>query len=297
MKLQFSKDNPNGRREKIDGSSSINQKKIKKKNVMRLGGGGLSLETFANAKTKSNQYNPALIKKQREFYKNAKYDENETEIAGEMNKKNKNYKKSSQSLQELYKKKREEEEMAKIERDAIIQAKKEERERAESRRKALRGKMLKKTRLCLVQGFEEGFENKKDISPKQREFYKNAKYVSKYKKSLKQQSQQNDRYPAMRPLEDENETEIAGEMNKKNKNYKKGSQSLQELYKKKREEEEKAKIERDAIIQAKKEERERAESRRKALRGKMLKKTRSGQPIMKYRIEHLLETIRQGSTN
>ncbi|CAL5353906.1 unnamed protein product [Camellia sinensis] len=193
MKRQFSKDNPNGRREKIDGSSSINQKKIKK-NVMRLGGGGLSLETFANAKTKSNQYNPALIKKQREFYKN-------------------------------------------------------------------------------------------------------AKYVSKYKKSLKQQSQQNDRYPALRPLEDENETEIAGEMNKKNKNYKKSSQSLQELYKKKREEEEKAKIERDAIIQAKKEERERAESRRKALRGKMLKKTRSGQPIMKYRIEHLLETIRQGSTN
>ncbi|CAL5425356.1 unnamed protein product [Camellia sinensis] len=154
MKRQFSKDNPNGRREKIDGSSSINQKKIKKKNVMRLGGGGLSLETFANAKTKSNQYNPALIKKQREFYKN-------------------------------------------------------------------------------------------------------AKYVSKYKKSQKQQSQQNDRYPAMRPLEDENETEIAGEMNKKNKNYKKSSQSLQELYKKKREEEEMAKIEEMPLFkQRRKKERE-----------------------------------------
>lgn len=33
----------------------------KKKNMQRLGGGGLSLEAFANAKTKTNTYNPAII--------------------------------------------------------------------------------------------------------------------------------------------------------------------------------------------------------------------------------------------
>lgn len=78
-------------------------------------------------------------------------------------------------------------------------------------------------------------------------------------------------------------------MNKKN-----GSHSLRELYERQREEEEKARTEREAIIKAKKEEREKAEARRKAVREKMLKKTRYGQPVMKYRIEHLLQSI-QGS--
>lgn len=39
------------------------------------------------------------------------------------------------------------------------------------------------------------------LSEKQREFYKNAKRVSKYKKSLKQQNQQNDNSLAIRPVE------------------------------------------------------------------------------------------------
>lgn len=65
---------------------------------------------------------------------------------------------------------------------------------------------------------------------------------------------------------------------------------------KKREEEEKARMEREAIIEAKKEERQRAEVRRKELRQKMFKKTKSGQPVMKYRIEHLLQTL-QGSNS
>ncbi|XP_052184444.1 rRNA-processing protein FYV7 [Diospyros lotus] len=133
---------------------------------------------------------------------------------------------------------------------------------------------------------------------RQREFYKNAKYMQKYKKSLKQEGEQNDPLPAARLLENENENknEKASEMNQKSKrNRKKGARNLEELYKKKREEEEKATIEREAIIQTKKEERERSESRRKALREKMLKKTKSGQPVMKYRIEHILETL-QGST-
>lgn len=73
-------------------------------------------------------------------------------------------------------------------------------------------------------------------------------------------------------------------------------QSLRELYEKKREEDEKARVEKEASIQAKEEQRQMAEARRKSLKGKMFKKTKSGQPVMKFRIEHLLETI-QGSTN
>lgn len=65
---------------------------------------------------------------------------------------------------------------------------------------------------------------------------------------------------------------------------------------KKHEEQEKARMEREANYKAKKEEKERAESRRKDLREKMFKRTRRGQPVMKYRIEHLLETI-QGLTS
>lgn len=52
-----------------------------------------------------------------------------------------------------------------------------------------------------------------------------------------------------------------------------------------------------AVLQAKKEEREKAESQRKAAREKMFKKTRAGQPVMKYRSEHLLETIQNSAKN
>ncbi|KAL3725455.1 hypothetical protein ACJRO7_030477 [Eucalyptus globulus] len=163
--------------------------KKKKQNVTRLGGGGLSLEAFANIKstTNRNQYNPALIKKKREFYKN-------------------------------------------------------------------------------------------------------AKYISKYKKSLKHLSEPNDP-SAVKPSEDTKEMDKS---EKRNKNEKRGSNSLRELYEKKREEEEIARKEREVVAQAKKEEREKAEARRKAERVKMFKKTRSGQPVMKYRIEHLLQSM-QGS--
>ena len=180
----------------INGSKSIKKHKemmMKKKNMRRLGGGGLSLEAFANAKSTTNNYNPALIKKQKEFYKN-------------------------------------------------------------------------------------------------------AKYVSRYKKSLKQQGKQNDISSAIRQPQDENEGEGVSQRSKKNKKKKDSSHSLKELYEKKREEEERTRIERDTIFQAKKEKRERVESQRKAAREKMFKRTRKGQPVMKYRIEHLLQTI-QGSTS
>lgn len=55
-------------------------------------------------------------------------------------------------------------------------------------------------------------------------------------------------------------------------------------------------MEKEAIIAAKKEERERAKARRNSTREKMFKRTQKGQPVMKYRIEHLLETI-GASTN
>ncbi|KAL6505083.1 hypothetical protein OROGR_024900 [Orobanche gracilis] len=131
---------------------------------------------------------------------------------------------------------------------------------------------------------------------KQREFYKNAKYVQKYKRSLKQHEQLNVRSTDERPLEleDDNEIKEGGYLNR-NKKGKKNARSLGELYEKKREEKEKARVEREAAIQAKKEERERTEARRRDLKEKMFKKTKSGQPVMKYRIEHLLEAI-QGTT-
>jgi len=77
------------------------------------------------------------------------------------------------------------------------------------------------------------------------------------------------------------------------KGKKRTAQSLKEEYEKKRAEDEKAKKERDAIIQAKREQQEKSEVKRRELREKMFKKTRSGQPVMKYRIEHLLETALQ----
>ncbi|KAJ9171875.1 hypothetical protein P3X46_015179 [Hevea brasiliensis] len=188
MKNRSSKEGEE-KNEKISSPNSIGMKR--KKNMMRLGGPGLSLEAFANAKSTSNQYNPALIKKQREFYKN-------------------------------------------------------------------------------------------------------AKYVRMFKKKLKQQNQPDDHSSVVKPMEDKNESGESSKMMKKKKNKKNGSYSLREMYEKQHKEKEEARIEREAIIKAKKEERGKALAHRKAERGKMYKKTRHGQPVMKYRIEHLLQTI-QGS--
>ncbi|KAK7396845.1 hypothetical protein VNO78_18006 [Psophocarpus tetragonolobus] len=177
--------------ERIDNQKNKKKKHIMmKKNISRLGGGGLSLDAFASAKSNNNHYNPALIKKQREFYKN-------------------------------------------------------------------------------------------------------AKNVNKFKKLLKQQNQQNDPSLAQRLIENVNETKEYKDKSAKTK--KNSARSLEELYKKQHEEKERERMEREAVQRIKKEEREQAEARRKAMREKMLKKTRKGQPVMKYRIEHLLETI-QGST-
>lgn len=73
--------------------------------------------------------------------------------------------------------------------------------------------------------------------------------------------------------------------------------SMEEVYKQKREEMEKVRMEREATIKAKKEAKEEAEARRKVARGNMMRKTRHGQPVMKYRIEHLLESIKKSAGN
>nr|GMD26824.1 rRNA-processing protein FYV7 [Ipomoea batatas]GMD27863.1 rRNA-processing protein FYV7 [Ipomoea batatas] len=175
------------------GGSHLKKKKMMKKNLQRLGGKGLSLEAFANAKTRSNDYNPSLIKKQKEFYKN-------------------------------------------------------------------------------------------------------AKFVKKYKRMVKQQGEHSDSSVAKRASEKQTEPGEDDNADRKGKSKRNKPYNLNELYMKKREEEEKARMEREAIIEAKKEERQRAEVRRKELRQKMFKKTKSGQPVMKYRIEHLLQTL-QGSNS
>ncbi|XP_050235773.1 rRNA-processing protein FYV7 [Mercurialis annua] len=186
MKNRSSINDEVNKNEKLKSSKSVN---MKKKNMTRLGGRGLSLEVFANVKSTSSHHNPAIKKKQREFYKNAK---------------------------------------------------------------------------C----------------------------VNQYRKKIKQQIQPNDLSSAVRPREGTKETAEPSKTINKNKNKQK--HGLRELYEKQREEKENARIEREAVFKAKKEEREKAEARRKAERVKMFKKTRHGQPVMKYRIEHLLQTI-QGS--
>ncbi|KAH9610033.1 hypothetical protein KSS87_019869, partial [Heliosperma pusillum] len=128
---------------------------------------------------------------------------------------------------------------------------------------------------------------------RKREFYKNAKFVSKYKKMVKQGTEQSGPSSSIQPTEENTSGDAGYTHRKKTKNIK-GSYSLEGLYEKKREEEEKVRMEREAVIKAKKEEKEKAEARRKELKEKMYKKTRRGQPVMKYRIEHILETL-QGS--
>ncbi|KAK1294848.1 hypothetical protein QJS10_CPA16g01412 [Acorus calamus] len=145
----------------------------------------------------------------------------------------------------------------------------------------------------------EAFANAKtgssDYNPslikKEREFYKNAKLVHKYKKSLKQQHPLEDHPPLPATFEDIDECELDAKKKKKNKSL----QSLRQEYEKRCEEEEKARIEREAMLKAKKEEQAQAEARRKELRQKMFKRTRSGQPVMKYRIEHALQGILKSS--
>lgn len=80
-------------------------------------------------------------------------------------------------------------------------------------------------------------------------------------------------------------------MPKQKKKKRQTLERLKEESERKREEKEREKLEREAMIKAREEAIEKAESKRKALRGNMFKKTRSGQPVMKYRIQHILDGL------
>lgn len=99
---------------------------------------------------------------------------------------------------------------------------------------------------------------------------------------------------------DNNETGESSKVNDDDDDYKQKGKSkkrigVEDLYKKTKEEMDKVRMEREAAFQAKKEAKEAAESQRKIAKGKMMKKTRHGQPVMKYRIEHLLEQIKKSA--
>lgn len=50
--------------QETDTPNSFKSSEMKRrKNMKRLGGGGLSLQTFANMKSQNSHYNPALISK------------------------------------------------------------------------------------------------------------------------------------------------------------------------------------------------------------------------------------------
>ncbi|KAG6417853.1 hypothetical protein SASPL_120048 [Salvia splendens] len=130
---------------------------------------------------------------------------------------------------------------------------------------------------------------------KQREFYRNAKHVKKYKKSINQQGHRSNSFNARELLESEDVADGGDRASQKKMKYKKNARNLKELYEKKHDEQERGRMEKEAMMQAKKTEREAAEARRRALKEKIYKKTRSGQPVMKYKIERMLESI-HGST-
>lgn len=50
-------------RDEHETDSSKSAETKRRKNMKRMGGGGLSLQTFANMKSENNRYNPALISK------------------------------------------------------------------------------------------------------------------------------------------------------------------------------------------------------------------------------------------
>ncbi|XP_021906786.1 uncharacterized protein LOC110821300 [Carica papaya] len=139
--------------------------RMKKKNIQRLGGGGLSLEAFANAKSTNSHYNPALLSKNFDLFyliplclllgkfrwrvSVAFYLSELSGIReyclGLISDACKGQKIRETSLKDLYERTRRGEK-ARIEKEAIFQAKREKREKAEAQRKATREKMFKKTR-------------------------------------------------------------------------------------------------------------------------------------------------------
>ncbi|KAG0467990.1 hypothetical protein HPP92_017318 [Vanilla planifolia] len=132
---------------------------------------------------------------------------------------------------------------------------------------------------------------------KQKEFYRNAKFIRKFKKSIKgdthlvEQQLPNIETSTVITLHDGNEEELETKSRRNGKRKRSSLSALGKEVDEKRAEAEKARKEREAVLQAKKDERAKAEAKRKYRREEMSKRTRYGQPVMKYRIQHLLEVL------
>ena len=68
---------------------------------------------------------------------------------------------------------------------------------------------------------------------------------------------------------------------------------LREEYEKKRQEEEAARKERQEAFAKQQAAREKSKQERKDVQNKLRKKTKKGQPVMKHRMEHLLDTLQR----
>lgn len=201
-----------------------------------LGGKGLSLPAFANAKSKP-AFNPAELRKQREYYKNAK-----------------NVKK----YRKLVKRLENEEHNNQLQIDMTTSEFHNDEAEAEAEEKM---KTIKK-------------------HPYISDVYDNEEAV---------------------PANDQkvNIKEMSGHYQKhKSKNSDNSKNTLEKMrkeYEKQQQEKERLRKEREAELAAKRAAQEKAEAKRKDMKSKMCRRTKSGQPIMKFRMEHLLERIQNSN--
>lgn len=199
-----------------------------------LGGKGLSLSAFANAKSKP-AFNPSELRKQKEYYKNAK-----------------NVKKYRQLVKRLE---------------------------------------------------DEGQINQLQIDTTTSEFGNDEIEVEKRTKTIKQHPYISDVYDNEEAVATDdrkvNGKGISGSYQKhKSKNSHKSKSTLEKMredYEKQQQEKEQLRKEREAVLAAKREAQGKAEAKRKDMKSKMCRRTKSGQPIMKFRMEHLLDRIQNSN--
>eukprot|EP00250_Pteridium_aquilinum_P003819 c14098_g1_i1 orf=78-653(+) len=150
---------------------------------------------------------------------------------------------------------------------------------------------------------------------KKREHYENAKKVKKYRKLVKHTPHQEqktsteesiggsntDKYIVHVPTSDSNASQqrLTSDFVKKTKclsgKRRNALEGLRQDFIKKKQEEDRVKAERMEALKVKEEARIKATQRRKDFKAKMFKRTNSGQPLMKHRLQHILESLQQGA--
>lgn len=199
-----------------------------------LGGKGLSLPAFANAKSKP-AFNPSELRKQREYYKNAKE--------------------------------------------------------------------VKKYRKLVKRLGNEEHDNQLQIDMTTSEFDNDEAEAEEQTKTIKQHPYISDVYDNEEsvPANDRkvNRKDTSGHNQKhKSKNSENSKNTLEKMrkeYEKLQQEKELLRKEREAELAAKRAAHEKAEAKRKDMKSKMCRRTKSGQPIMKFRMEHLLDRIQNSN--